>query len=57
MTISLVMILILLAILIFGIGFWQYAPAGPRAKAWVAFACFVLAACVVLYYAGVLRVA
>lgn len=56
MTLSLVMILILLAILVFGIGFYGWAQASPKTKAWVVFGCFVLATLVFLYYAGVLRV-
>lgn len=57
MTISATMLFILLAILVIGVGWWFYGPGGPRTKTWVVFGCFVVAAGVILFYAGVLRVA
>lgn len=50
------MILILVAILLVGIGV-QYIPDfSPRAKMWTIVICFIAAALVVLYYAGVLAI-
>lgn len=55
MTISITMILILVALLIIGIGI-QYIPdLSPRAKGWTTFILFIIAGLVVLFYAGVLR--
>lgn len=55
MIISWTMVLILIAILLIGIGS-QYVPdLSPRGKMWTIVICFIAAACVVLYYAGVLR--
>lgn len=56
MTISAVMILILVAILIFGIGFYRFAQVGPNTKNWVMLILFLIATLVVLYYAGALRI-
>lgn len=56
MVISWTMILILLAFLCLGIGFYYWSPAGPRTKMWFVFALFVIATFVILYYAGVLRI-
>lgn len=49
------MILILLALLVLGIGL-RYTELGPRTKNGITFGLFVVAVCVILYYAGVLRV-
>lgn len=49
------MILILLGLLVLGVGL-RYAELAPSTKNWITFALFVIAFCVILYYAGVLRV-
>lgn len=49
------MILILLAILLLGIGIYRFAQIGPQSKNWIMLFLFVVAVCVILYYAGVLR--
>lgn len=56
MTISAVMILILIAILIFGIGFYRFAGVSPTVKNWVMVILFLIATLVILYYAGALRI-
>lgn len=56
MVISLAMILILIAILIFGLGFYRFAPVSPNAKNWIMLVLFLIATLVVLYYAGALRI-
>lgn len=56
MTLSLAMILILIAILIFGIGFYRFAQVGPNTKNWVMLLLFVIATLVVLFYSGALRI-
>lgn len=56
MTLSLGMILWLVALLIVGIGV-QYIPdLSPRAKGWITFGLCLWAAVIVLYYAGALRI-